>query len=1025
MQSHVKKMWESLFSKPKRKSRPRARLGVELLEERCVPTVSATFSNVSDNPPSIPSGNTTTVTVTANDTTDAPITNLGSSDIVFGLGSNASGTSQGSFNVGTFTNVGNGVYTETLTGTSVGTANTITATIDGTLVSTAPSITVTASGTTSTVAVHSSSIASGASTTVTVTAEDASDNGVTGLAASDIVLSLGSAASGTSQGTFNAASFTPVGNGVYTETFTGTSVGTANTITATIDGTLVSTAPSITVTASGTTSTVAVSPASIPSGSTTTVTVTAEDASGNRVTGLAASDIALALGSAASGTSQGTFNAASFTAVGNGVYTETFTGTSVGTANTITATIDNTLLTTTPSITVTANGSTSTVSDSPGSIPSGRTTTVTVTAEDASGNRVTGLASSDIVFGLGSAASGTSQGTFNAASFTSVGNGVYTETFTGTTVGTPNTITATIDGALVSTAAPIAVTGTGVVSGSFLGDQAVDAAVTLKSTSGPAIPVALTTFTNASGSFTFSGLPAGTYEITTAPFAGRHMVGTISVGKVSTNAAGTLVSAPFTVSAGQTVVENIVVHGGLAPAGINLLSFLTSYAEPAPGSGNPNNKPIVSHAIANQTLSPTKASTNIDLAGSFTDADFTDTQVQFNITNGSTPETMDMTLFDAQAPATVANFLDYVNSGEYNNDVFSRLVTEGVASSAISVLQGGGMSLVSPTSTPPGLQLTESSPPTIPNEFSSANLNTAGTIAMAESSALNSGSDQFFFNTINNPSLNAPGTDNAQAFTVFGKLSNTSSTTALAALATTGVQDMNSAAGASAITAGGVDLTDLPLNNYTGSTTTFPGDTKTSNFMVINSIIVTKPDQEFLTYSVTSNSNPGLVTAAFLPNHPEQLALTYHSGIGTAKITVTATDRFGASTSQTFTVTVPNQAPTGTSKTVSTPEGTAYPFLTTDFGFTDPNTPPFTLNAVEITTLPTVGTLTDNGTAVKAGTFVSVADITGGKLKFTPKTGQTGSPYDSFTFQVQNNGGTADGGINTDPTAKTMTIDVT
>src|SRR5262249_27981888 len=96
-----------------------------------------------------------------------------------------------------------------------------------------------------------------------------------------------------------------------------------------------------------------------------------------------------------------------------------------------------------------------------------------------------------------------------------------------------------------------------------------------------------------------------------------------------------------------------------------------------------------------------------------------------------------------------------------------------------------------------------------------------------------------------------------------------------------------------------------------------------------------------------------------------------------------------------------------------------------DFGFSDPNdTPANNLKAVEITTLATAGTLTDNGTAVIAGQFVPVADITGNKLVFTPAANGNGTPYASFTFQVQDDGGTANGGGDTDQSANTFTVNV-
>src|SRR5439155_136961 len=103
-------------------------------------------------------------------------------------------------------------------------------------------------------------------------------------------------------------------------------------------------------------------------------------------------------------------------------------------------------------------------------------------------------------------------------------------------------------------------------------------------------------------------------------------------------------------------------------------------------------------------------------------------------------------------------------------------------------------------------------------------------------------------------------------------------------------------------------------------------------------------------------------------------------------------------------------------------------FAAADFGFSDPNdTPANSLLAVKITTLPSAGsgTLTDNGVAVTAGQFVSVADINAGKLVFTPAANANGSPEASFTFQVQDDGGTANGGVDLDQSANTMTINVT
>ena len=49
---------------------------------------------------------------------------------------------------------------------------------------------------------------------------------------------------------------------------------------------------------------------------------------------------------------------------------------------------------------------------------------------------------------------------------------------------------------------------------------------------------------------------------------------------------------------------------------------------------------------------------------------------------------------------------------------------------------------------------------------------------------------------------------------------------------------------------------------------------------------------------------------------------------------------------------------------------------------------------------------------------------TGGLLAFTPAANANGTGYASFTFQVQDDGGVANSGTDTDLTAKTMTINV-
>src|SRR5439155_19788743 len=80
--------------------------------------------------------------------------------------------------------------------------------------------------------------------------------------------------------------------------------------------------------------------------------------------------------------------------------------------------------------------------------------------------------------------------------------------------------------------------------------------------------------------------------------------------------------------------------------------------------------------------------------------------------------------------------------------------------------------------------------------------------------------------------------------------------------------------------------------------------------------------------------------------------------------------------------------------------------------------------AVKVTTTPAAGSLTNNGASVTAGQLVPLADINAGRLQFAPATDASGIPYAAFTFQVQDDGGTANGGADLDPSPNTITLNV-
>lgn len=149
--------------------------------------------------------------------------------------------------------------------------------------------------------------------------------------------------------------------------------------------------------------------------------------------------------------------------------------------------------------------------------------------------------------------------------------------------------------------------------------------------------------------------------------------------------------------------------------------------------------------------------------------------------------------------------------------------------------------------------------------------------------------------------------------------------------------------------------------------------------------------------------------------------------LGADTLTITSTDGNSLSDTDTVAITVANvnDAPAGADKTVTTLEDTAYTLTVADFGFTDPNdSPANSLQAVRIFSLPGFGTLTHNGVAVTAGTTVTVADVNSGLLKWTPPANMNGT-FASFAFQVQDDGGTANGGSNLDNSTNTITFNVT
>ena len=118
-----------------------------------------------------------------------------------------------------------------------------------------------------------------------------------------------------------------------------------------------------------------------------------------------------------------------------------------------------------------------------------------------------------------------------------------------------------------------------------------------------------------------------------------------------------------------------------------------------------------------------------------------------------------------------------------------------------------------------------------------------------------------------------------------------------------------------------------------------------------------------------------------------------------------------------------NHAPVGTSSTIAIGHNTPYTFAIADFGFTDPNdSPPDLFYEFHIISVPTNGVLAWNTVTMHAGDAQLTPGVSLGKLVYTPNFGYTGT--DTITFKVQDDGGTANSGNDTDTTARTWTLNV-
>lgn len=263
-----------------------------------------------------------------------------------------------------------------------------------------------------------------------------------------------------------------------------------------------------------------------------------------------------------------------------------------------------------------------------------------------------------------------------------------------------------------------------------------------------------------------------------------------------------------------------------------------------------------------QTLVAGDSLTAVDLATYFA----SDQVVQFDTVKGK----FNAELLAKDAPKNVANFLSYLNNGNYLKTLIHRSVSG-------FVIQGGGYYLNGSTITPITAQAA------VQNEFKLSNIR--GTIAMAKTDAgPNTATSHWFINLADNSA--SLDTTNG-GYTVFGRVLN-DGMTVVDAIAAVPVYDASSTLGA--------DFKNLPLLN---------NSLVASNLVLVNSIkkMSTFPDASATPSSLqftASSSNTAVVSASVVGS----TLMLKPVAAGTANVTVRSTNLSSKFTESTVAVTV-------------------------------------------------------------------------------------------------------------------------
>jgi cyclophilin family peptidyl-prolyl cis-trans isomerase len=290
--------------------------------------------------------------------------------------------------------------------------------------------------------------------------------------------------------------------------------------------------------------------------------------------------------------------------------------------------------------------------------------------------------------------------------------------------------------------------------------------------------------------------------------------------------------------------------------------------------------PVVKNAVANITVKAGAAPKLVNLKNTFGLKGVTQEVVRFTTTEGP----IDVELFPATTPNTVANFLGYVDRGDgetggYNGSLIQRSVLDP------PVIQGGSYYIDDNHLNAIEMKAAVKGEAGISN--------TKGTIAVALSQGPDSGTNAWYFNLVEN-SAALDGTQDGGPFTVFGRAIENGMDTinAIAALTTYNLSSE----------LGGAFLS-VPLVSYNPAMGLEAPDFVYTDKIALIPVLPANPGGSgLLEVKVFHNSHPALVTATLTGQKMKLTFLGKHTGM--AMITLKATDAAGEKVKTSFTVKV-------------------------------------------------------------------------------------------------------------------------